>query len=1108
MAGKVCFNEGHKNPISDSITNYTIHEMNYTSYEARIGQVEYQAPCLRFVLTLAHILPWIFGVLCVLRFTSVVFRRLLYLCHPYTRYRESAMLGFLNFILDVAKLWKPFILTYLTPLVIDYFLFILDNHVHDWTGSLHDPNNSYFLHLACLNSDHFNIYHHILTKVITLPFKCLPASTTADRASKGPCPLANTANQRNTRIANSSTPPIPCKNHGKQQPVVQENISTLQSNSPSQLHSTSTRAASVLYFSTLLPVQSLTDSGNSSRPPQYGPKVKSKLTNHMFTKTATGDSDNSGQNRTESNTAAAETTDSPRTTGSSANSQGEGSSDKGGDDDDDDDNNRRKRRQSLRLDLISDADSEKDEETEPDSDDENNGHITVGLACRRLTPTEESLLMSDQPLTPTRHIDKCPIIPGMSDHCTTFRNISSSPLTSVSPANESPSRDIYVHKLMFPQDAADVVLNSIEENIPFTKHGKTHRELTLCGSRFNKKPKSWDMYNATDFKDVPLIIQCMNQLMTQHGINDQPLLNSCMIERCKPGVFIPESTVLPDELLDSILPGTPLAILCLGEQRPFDLIPRSTASSVLGKVTVGRIFADHGSGIFISTRALKHYQLRGEFGPSLVGNSSSSFRMVFYTSASLDDTLQWSDLSPAANESTLTAPTTNPICHRMAQVPYYKTMIDTKLGEKPLTEMLTALNQPIEKGDSKEDKRIRLLALLSNPDTIVPAEVIKKLSSRLLVDDLTAELSALNLSTKGDSKERKARLNDFLSQQTQAHEPLSQGVWDSETHFGYSPPPTQENPSPGRSAPESDGFRFTSPPVSKIDFLKSQQPKTKKTSLGKRKREVTNVSRDRQFNSLQSYIESLNCAKENDLNHDLEYLNLKTSGSAKVKRKRISQFVLNSATTAPSNLENRLEILEKTSLTILDKLDHISKEVDVISLTSSAAGPPTKAPSNSTGNLNALQSDLLDKLTKAYQDNVILLEKTDRSTEELKSTLRETASLHRDLEKWQNSFFKGQDSEKLDEILEIVKHKPATSTLISSVEGKHPPTTTNNTLVARSPQDTRTNQDLPGSNNTSNQARDSYRRPGFTKSKNPAKAKPAKRKRKTPKPLKVALLNY
>ena len=488
--------------------------------------------------------------------------------------------------------------------------------------------------------------------------------------------------------------------------------------------------------------------------------------------------------------------------------------------------------------------------------------------------------------------------------------------------------------------------------------------------------------------------------------------------------------------------------------------------------------------------------------------TSNNFSVLpsFYTSASLDDTLQWSDLSPAANESTLTAPTTNPICHRMAQVPYYKTMIDTKLGEKPLTEMLTALNQPIEKGDSKEDKRIRLLALLSNPDTIVPAEVIKKLSSRLLVDDLTAELSALNLSTKGDSKERKARLNDFLSQQTQAHEPLSQGVWDSETHFGYSPPPTQENPSPGRSAPESDGFRFTSPPVSKIDFLKSQQPKTKKTSLGKRKREVTNVSGDRQFNSLQSYIESLNCAKENDLNHDLEYLNLKTSGSAKVKRKRISQFVLNSATTAPSNLENRLEILEKTSLTILDKLDHISKEVDVISLTSSAAGPPTKAPSNSTGNLNALQSDLLDKLTKAYQDNVILLEKTDRSTEELKSTLRETASLHRDLEKWQNSFFKGQDSEKLDEILEIVKHKPATSTLISSVEGKHPPTTTNNTLVARSPQDTRTNQDLPGSNNTSNQARDSYRRPGFTKSKNPAKAKPAKRKRKTPKPLKVALL--
>ncbi|KAL5268071.1 hypothetical protein ACHWQZ_G004952 [Mnemiopsis leidyi] len=45
------------------------------------------------------------------------------------------------------------------------------------------------------------------------------------------------------------------------------------------------------------------------------------------------------------------------------------------------------------------------------------------------------------------------------------------------------------------------ILDSIEENVPFTKYGKTHRELTLCGSRFNKKPKSWDIDSATDFKD-------------------------------------------------------------------------------------------------------------------------------------------------------------------------------------------------------------------------------------------------------------------------------------------------------------------------------------------------------------------------------------------------------------------------------------------------------------------------------------------------------------------------------------------------------------------------------------------------------------------------------
>ena len=575
---------------------------------------------------------------------------------------------------------------------------------------------------------------------------------------------------------------------------------------------------------------------------------------------------------------------------------------------------------------------------------------------------------------------------------------------------------------MFPSDAADVVLNSIEENVPFTKHGKTHRELTLCGSRFNKKPKSWDIYSATDFKDVPLIIQCMNELMVRHGTDDQPLLNSCLIERCKPGAFVPESPVIPDELLDSLEPDTPLAILCLGEQRPFDLIPRTTASSVLGKATIGRIFADHGSGIFISKRALKRYQPRSEFGPSLVGNHhSSSFRMVFFTSASLDDTLQWSDLSPVANDSTLSAVTTNPLCHRMAQVPFYRNIIETKLGEKPLTEILKALNQPTVKGDSKEDKKIRVLALLSNPNTVVPEEVIRKLTSRLLSDNLSTELSALNLSTKGDFNIRKNRLNDFLSQQA-AQEPPSQADCDSEAYFEYSPPPTQENKSPGGSTPDSGGFRFTGPTPSKYDFLKvSQEQKSKKSSLGKRKRETAANSGNQEFIGLQAYIESPNSAKDHNLDQELEYLNLKSGGSAKVKRKRISQFVLNTATATPSNLDSRLEILEKTNLTILDRLDHISKEVNAISLISTT-GPPVKASPNNTdnGNLTALQSDLLDKLTKAYQDNVMLLEKTDRSTNELQNTLKETATLRRDLDEWQNSFFKGRDSEKLDEILNIV----------------------------------------------------------------------------------------
>ncbi|KAL5266655.1 hypothetical protein ACHWQZ_G003882 [Mnemiopsis leidyi] len=641
-------------------------------------------------------------------------------------------------------------------------------------------------------------------------------------------------------------------------------------NSPSSRHSISASAHSVSYFSTLLPVHSSVVNSKLLVLLQHNSINRNDLTNYKLTKHTTGDNDNAGQDSTGNSSVSGTVDPSPRNTGTT-NSKTEGPSDIGGDDDDDDDDDKRDKRSSLKLDLISDPDSDKDEETEPDSDDEYNDQVRQ--VCRRLTPTEESLLMSDPPPTPTHHIDRCPIIPGMSDHCTIFRNISSTPLTSVSGAKEPPSRDIYVHKLMFPSDAADVVLNSIEENVPFTKHGK-------------------------------------------------PTGNSHSVDR--------------DELLDSIEPETPLAILCLGEQRPLDLIPRTTASSVLGKATVGRIFADHGSGIFISKRALKRYQPRSEFGPSLVGNHhSSSFRMVFFTSASLDDTFQWSDLSPEANDSTLPAVTINPLCHRMAQVPFYRNIIDTKLGEKPLTEILKALNQPIVKGDSKEDKKIRVLALLSNPNTVVPADVIRKLTSRLLSDNLSTELSALNLSTKGDLNIRKNRLNDFFSQQA-AEEPPSQDVCNSEPYFEYSPPPTQENQSPVGSTPNSGGFRFTGPTPSKYDFLKvSQQQKSKKPSLGKRKRETTTNSGNQEFSGLQAYIESLNSAKDHNLDQELEYLNLKRGGSAKVKRKRISQFVLNTATATPSNLDNRLDILEKTNLTILDRLDHISKAKKSMPLASS-----------------------------------------------------------------------------------------------------------------------------------------------------------------------------
>ena len=70
------------------------------------------------------------------------------------------------------------------------------------------------------------------------------------------------------------------------------------------------------------------------------------------------------------------------------------------------------------------------------------------------------------------------------------------------------------------------------------------------------------------------------------------------MERCKPGINIQDCSVIPTELAEFI-EETPVGIVCLGEQRPYDMVPKSTTSSHNGKANIGRMFSDHGTTIFV-----------------------------------------------------------------------------------------------------------------------------------------------------------------------------------------------------------------------------------------------------------------------------------------------------------------------------------------------------------------------------------------------------------------------------------------------------------------------------------------------------------------------------
>jgi hypothetical protein len=169
-------------------------------------------------------------------------------------------------------------------------------------------------------------------------------------------------------------------------------------------------------------------------------------------------------------------------------------------------------------------------------------------------------------------------------------------------------------------EPADILQWSTESSVPFRKYGAHQREFALFSSRFYPF-QSWDTYDTKDFKDIPILIQCMNQIL-QNSLIEGNLLNSCVIERVQANSRIPESPVFPSDLNSYIQDDSPMAILCRGPQNVIDVIPKTYSEGMqLGRVDAGRLSPGHGSAIFLSANTLKRYQVQSKVGFNMLTNS-------------------------------------------------------------------------------------------------------------------------------------------------------------------------------------------------------------------------------------------------------------------------------------------------------------------------------------------------------------------------------------------------------------------------------------------------------------------------------------------------------
>lgn len=422
------------------------------------------------------------------------------------------------------------------------------------------------------------------------------------------------------------------------------------------------------------------------------------------------------------------------------------------------------------------------------------------------------------------------------------------------------------------------------------------------------------------------------------------------------------------------------------------------------------------------------------------------------------------------------------LSYRMTQVTCYHDAVN-KVGKESLDTILKSLDQTVSSADSLDFKKTRVATLVSDPNIYLPVESVHLIVRRMNATDIKSELSALRLDQTGTLNDLKGRLSTALSNHSNKYEADS-------TLFHFSPSSTQDSHQTTGPTDEKKEFKFSSSLPTYKDFLKSNSS-SKLKPRGKRKKPAnTDDQLAINFTGLATYINNLSMIDGQQLNNELAFLNLSTEGSAKAKRKRLRKRLVDPAPAGTINVDSKLEVLEKSIISIGISMEKIQSEVTTLAaLSLSSTNRKVQSPMISR---SPLDDSVFQQLKKSNQEASILLEKTERTIVSLNEALKGVAIVKQDLERWGESVFKGQDSEKIKEIHEAVTKKQWDN--LSNYTCNPEESVPKSQLTPKFPSDTRTNQSLPGLPGSLHAAdRETYRRVCYRepakRAKNPSRNK-------------------